>query len=638
MPLFHEIVDETSHPPEWPYPILYDEEQEIDTDVLVIGGGMAGCWAAISAARKGLTVTLVEKSATVRSGAVGPGVDHWCDAPNHPLSKVDPDEWAQRLTDANGGYNCGIGRQIQCREDYDTLLELEQMGGKIRDTEDEWKGAEGRDEETKFMFSPRNNAFHETNFVFRIWGTTFKPALRKECQRLGVDIYDRIMVTSLLNEQGIQGGKVVGATGINNRTGEFMIFKAKATVLSTGVPGSMWVFNTELAGISTHQSRALSGDGNTMAWRAGAKLTLMEKSGLLGIGTGYKHKWYGGAGDASYENVQLVDSNGKKLPVGNQGWGVKPQPVDRQARVGPWQEIREGVLKGEYALPFWGDFPGMPGIEREITWHMMLQEEAITKIIVDTFDQSGFDPAKDQLMNYQLIEGTSPPQWRAIDIPGTRGSGVIIDWDLKSSLEGLYAAGSQLFATGDTSFAASTGGYAGRKAAEYARQVGKTEISRDQVTAEKARIYAPIKRADGIEWKELHAGIARTMQYFCSEYKTESLFNIALDSLKEIEEEYVPNLYALDPHKLLRSLEDLSILTYAQIILHASLARKASSRYLDFYRIDYPELDPAEWNKFITVCLENNKVKIGETPLNYWGNLKQNYETHNKDYTGVYKT
>ena len=622
---------------EWPYPILYDQEQEIDTDVLVIGGGMAGCWAAISAARKAQRVAMVEKSATVRSGAVGPGVDHWCDAPNHPLSKVDPDEWALRLTNANGGYNCGIGREIQCREDYDTLLELEQMGGKIRDTENKWLGIEGRDENTKFMFSPRTNSFHESNVVFRIWGTTFKPALRKECLRLGVKIIDRVMVTSLLNEKGIQGARVVGATGVNNRTGEFMVFKARATVLATGVPGSIWVFNTELAGISSHQSRALSGDGNAMAWKAGADLTLMEKSGLLGIGTGYKHKWYGGAGDASYENVQLVDNNGKKLPVGNQGWGISPQNGNPGARPGAWQEIREGVIKGEYALPFWGDFPGMPEKEREITWHMMLQEESITKIIVDTFDQAGFDPAKDQLMNHQLIEGSSSPQWRAIDIPGTRGSGMMIDWNLKSSVEGLYAAGSQLFATGDTSFAAATGRYAGRKAADYARQAVTPRISKEQVSREKARVYSPIKRSDGIEWKELHAGIAKTMQYFCSEYKTESLFKMALDSLKDIEENWVPKLYALDPHKLLRSLEDLSILTYAQIILHASLARKASSRHLDFYRIDYPALDPPEWNKFINVRLENGKVKVSEAPLNYWGNLKENYEANNKEYNGVYK-
>ena len=162
-------------------------------------------------------------------------------------------------------------------------------------------------------------------------------------------------------------------------------------------------------------------------------------------------------------------------------------------------------------------------------------------------------------------------------------------------------------------------------------------ISREQVAKEKARIYAPIKSSEGIEWKELHAGISRVMQYFCSEFKTESLLNMGLDALKDIEENWVPRLYALDPHKLMRSLEDTSLLTYAQIILQASLARKASSQFLDFRRIDYPALDPPEWNKFITVKLENNKLKVGELPLAYWGNLKENYETRNKDYQGVYK-
>ena len=107
--------------------------------------------------------------------------------------------------------------------------------------------------------------------------------------------------------------------------------------------------------------------------------------------------------------------------------------------------------------------------------------------------------------------------------------------------------------------------------------------------------------------------------------------------LKEIEEVHVPRLYALDPHKLMRSIEDLSLLAYGQIILHASLARKASSQVLNFFRIDYPEIDPPEWRKFVTVKLENNKVKAGELPVDYYGNLKTNYEAHNKDYTGVYE-
>jgi hypothetical protein len=51
-------------------------------------------------------------------------------------------------------YANGIGTQIQCREDWDTLLEMEQMGGKIRDTDDEYVGAEGRYDD-KLMFSPR---------------------------------------------------------------------------------------------------------------------------------------------------------------------------------------------------------------------------------------------------------------------------------------------------------------------------------------------------------------------------------------------------------------------------------------------------------------------------------------------------
>ena len=157
-----------------------------------------------------------------------------------------------------------------------------------------------------------------------------------------------------------------------------------------------------------------------------------------------------------------------------------------------------------------------------------------------------------------------------------------------------------MFSAGDHSYAASTGRYAGRKAAAYAKQIGGTKISREQIEREKARVYAPIKRTSGIDWKELHAGIARTMQYFCSEYKTELLLKMGLDQLKEIEEVFVPRLYALDPHKLMRSIEDLSLLAHAQMVYHASLARKASSQALNFYRIDYPALDPAEWNKFIT--------------------------------------
>jgi succinate dehydrogenase/fumarate reductase flavoprotein subunit len=127
------------------------------------------------------------------------------------------------------------------------------------------------------------------------------------------------------------------------------------------------------------------------------------------------------------------------------------------------------------------------------------------------------------------------------------------------------------------------------------------------------------------------------MQYYVSEYKIENLLNMGLGALRKIEAESVPLLFAMDPHKLMRSLEDTSLLTYAQIIIQAMLGRKASSAPLNFRRIDYPKLDPPEWNKYLTVKLENGKVKIGSLPLAFWGNMKKQYEAHNKEYTGVYK-
>jgi succinate dehydrogenase/fumarate reductase flavoprotein subunit len=237
--------------------------------------------------------------------------------------------------------------------------------GQIRDINDEYIGAEGRYDDTKFMFSPRTNPNHTMDLVIRIWGSNFKPLLKKECQRLGVKIFDRVMVTSLLNEKGVQGARVIGATGFNNRTGEFLIFKSKATILSAAGDFYMWMLDTEHAGSKQFRNRTATGDGLAMAWKAGADLVLMEKTIPLMLGTGYKHTWYGGAGDASYENVPLVDANGKRLPWPMQGWEdggeMGPPPQVREA-------IRQGIFKGEWALPFYGDFPAMRDIEREVTW------------------------------------------------------------------------------------------------------------------------------------------------------------------------------------------------------------------------------------------------------------------------------
>ena len=77
---------------EWPYPVNYGKENEVRADVLVLGGGIAGCHAAINAAKRRAKVVVVDKGPVIRSGSGGAGVDHWHAACTNPCSKVTPEE------------------------------------------------------------------------------------------------------------------------------------------------------------------------------------------------------------------------------------------------------------------------------------------------------------------------------------------------------------------------------------------------------------------------------------------------------------------------------------------------------------------------------------------------------------------
>ena len=236
---------------DWPYPVAYGKENEVGADVLILGGGVAGCHAAISAAKRGAKVVVVEKGATIRSGSGGPGVDHWHGACTNPCSRITPEELVALVDKLNGGYlltreyGNGITSYILFKESWDALQDVEGMGVKVRDVDDEFKGAEFRDEATKLLFAYD----YDNRFTIRVnGGADIKVALYKEAKRLGVRFFDRVMATSLLTEGGQPGGRVIGATGLHTRTGEFYLFTARATILSTASPAGLWIFSTELAG------------------------------------------------------------------------------------------------------------------------------------------------------------------------------------------------------------------------------------------------------------------------------------------------------------------------------------------------------------------------------------------------------
>jgi succinate dehydrogenase/fumarate reductase flavoprotein subunit len=97
MTTWHEYVQKTTSIPEWPYPVRYGQEKMLQADVLVLGGGIAGCHAAINARRQGVQVVVLEKEATRWSGNGGAGVDHWLSACTNPCSKISPEEFTKRV-------------------------------------------------------------------------------------------------------------------------------------------------------------------------------------------------------------------------------------------------------------------------------------------------------------------------------------------------------------------------------------------------------------------------------------------------------------------------------------------------------------------------------------------------------------
>lgn len=212
----------------------------------------------------------------------------------------------------------------------------------------------------------------------------------------------------------------------------------------------------------------------------------------------------------------------------------------------------------------------------------------------------------------------------------------MFDWDLKSSIEGLYVAGSQQYSGGTHAHAATTGRYAGRKAAGYARNAKLVQGDRKQIAEEKERVYAPVMRKDGIGWKELRAGLCRIMQDYCGEFKSEKILEMGLQWIRSIRESEASTAFARNPHELCRVLECQTHMTIGEIIMQASLARKASSLLLDFKRLDYPEVDPPEWHKIVTIRQENNSIKAGELPIRYWllppyaPSCDENYRKHSE--------
>lgn len=194
----------------------------VETDVLVIGGGLAGCMAGIKASEYGVKVTIAEKANTKTSGCAGTGIDHtW--AYVRPIHE----KMGWRIEDLMEDHIQGIAHgfinkellYLVASENYERVLDLEKFGVNFRFDDSKVPG--------KFRIVPQ---FHSMPSSFNFDGRPIKVKLTKEAETRGVNIINRVMITDLLSTDG----HVSGALGVGTRDGKLYSFKSKAIVLCTG--------------------------------------------------------------------------------------------------------------------------------------------------------------------------------------------------------------------------------------------------------------------------------------------------------------------------------------------------------------------------------------------------------------------
>ncbi len=552
----------------------------IETDVLVMGGGIGGCPAACKAAEHGLDVALIEKSKTERSGQAGAGLDEIGMYPRDGVTALDLiGRSHERTFDPNVRYKV-LSNMLWALE------ELERLGVNMRYVDGEygwmpWFGIYSKDTGPKVQL--------------RVHWQNVKPEMAAAVRKRGVKVFDRTVVVDLLTHNG----KVAGATAVNTRTGEFTVFKAKAVVIATGrfvrhyepTPPPCWKYKMAY----NFTAPSISGDGHAVAYRAGVELSGMEKMetpAIRDIMLLQPGQFYMNDGIVS----KVFTWKGEELP-GFRG------PLH-------WAEYeRKGLTPLYHTLEHLPD-----DFQKRIEIHVA--DETMIRLKLD--EDRGFNP---RTHRFQV----SRPHGAQVG-----GGSIVIDENFRASVKGVYAIGDCADSVGGGGGSSTAGLVVGDNIHKYVSEAGEPVLDEAQVESQKRAALAPLAVKDGVEPLELEC----TIRSMCGEYagssKTEGMLREGLRRLGSLRREFLPKLMATNPHYLMRALECRNILDMAELHLQASLERKETRQSgwgNTFVRLDYPEKDPSLNNMCLCQRLEKGKpvIEMKEVP-----DLKPEYAKEKK--------
>src|SRR5215467_5512594 len=238
------------------------EPMHVETDVLVIGSGGAGMYAAIEAARRGAEVLLIDRSLIGRGGATVMAQMTVAAA----LGSQVPDHWSHHLDDtraAGRGLCSEPLARLLCEEGPECILEMEQWGIG-------WARSGGRIAQTQ---APGHDRPRCVYVDFLNTGPAVSKTLRTALNRSGgIRKAGDLAVVDLV----LDDGEVAGAVALHLATATPVAIAAKATVVATGGLTRLYRRNSE--------SGNMGGDGYALALRAGAPLVDMEFVQFFPIG------------------------------------------------------------------------------------------------------------------------------------------------------------------------------------------------------------------------------------------------------------------------------------------------------------------------------------------------------------------
>ncbi len=540
--------------------------ENLQTDVLIIGGGTAGCYAALTISEHSdAKVLICEKAHIKRSGCLAAGVNALNAYIVEGRTPQDYVDYARK--DADGIVRGDL--LLTMSERLNSVTErLEKLGLVIL-----------KDKEGKYVTRGNRN--------LKINGENIKPILADVVNELdNVAVLNRVNIT----DYAVENNHINGAFGIGIENDTFYVIKAKAVIIATG--GAAGLYKPNNPGFSRHKMwypPFNTGAGFAMGINAGAEMTTFEMRFIA---------------------LRCKDTI---APTGTLAQGVGAKQINSLGEV---YETKYGITTSQRVY-------GTVNENLNGRGPCYLQTEGITEEQDESLLKAYLNMAPSQTIKW--IESGKNPSQQNVEIEGTEpyivgghtASGYWVDTNRKTTIDGLYAAGDvaggcpQKYVTG----ALAEGEIAALSVVEYIKDKNVATIDDKVVNNHIDEVENFLKdKHCKFTTEQLEEAMQTVMDSYAGGIKTNYRFNekqleIADYKIKQLME-LSKDLYAEDFQELMYIYELRERLTVCRSVIAHLKARKETRWHSFAENLDYPEKDNEHWNKYVNSILEDGEIKI----------------------------